>query len=117
MLNPREISARHLPTLQTTLLKRRSVLDERRIEKLYKAAKALFTANASRPNPSQTMWQTKIATGEWTVCTCTDIETGLFIQLVGKQGCDGEDTCLTFGQKFCFDAVDAVRQLVVTKIW
>ena len=119
MLNPTKISPKHLPALTATLMKYRSRLDENRLTRLYVAAKELFYA----PNPSasllqdQTMWRSRIATSVVVLATCTDVETGLFIQLAGEPGCVEDSLLLTFGTKYCVEWKDTMRNNVATKIW
>lgn len=119
MLNPSEISPKHLPALQASLLKHRSKLDENRIVRLYKAAKDLFFD--AKPSPSllqdQTMWRSRIANTGIVLSSCTDTETGLFIQLAGEPNCVEDSLLLTFGQKYCVEWRDTLRQNGATKIW
>ena len=119
MLNPNDINPKHIPAIQTTLLKNRSKADERKVTGLYKAAKSLFFAANPSTNllQDQTMWRSRIANNAVIVSTCTDVETGLFIQLAGDPNCREDDLLLTFGQKFCVEWKDSMRQNVATKIW
>jgi len=119
MLNPTEISPKHIPALQTSILKYRSKLDERKITALYKAAKTLFFAANPSPNllQDQTMWRSRIANQAVVVSVCTDVESGLFVQLAGEPNCREDDLLLTFGQKYCVEWKDSMRQNVATKIW
>jgi|PlaIllAssembly_1097288.scaffolds.fasta_scaffold131577_2 hypothetical protein len=119
MLNPNEINPKHIHSLQATLMKYRSKLDERKITNLYKAAKTLFFQ--SNPSASllqdQTMWRSRIANNAVVISTCTDVETGLFIQLAGDPNSHEDALLLTFGQKYCVEWKDAMRNNVATKIW
>lgn len=119
MLNPNDISPKHIPALHATMMRYRSVLDERRIAKLYKAAKSLFfDANPSGSLlQDQTMWRSRIANTGIVLSACTDVETGLFIQIAGEPNAREDDLLLTFGQKYCAEWRDSMRQNVSTKIW
>lgn len=119
MLNPVNISPKHIPALTACLKKSRSMLDERTVSRLYEAAKELF----AQPNPSpnllqdQTMWRSRIANSGVVLSSCTDVETGLFIQLSGDPNARPDDLLLTFGIKYCVEWKDTMRSNVATKIW
>jgi hypothetical protein len=119
MLSPNDINPKHIHSLQATLMKHRSILDERRITDLYKAAKSLFFAVNPSPNlhQDQTMWRSRIANSAVVVSACTDVETGLFIQLAGDPKAREDDLLLTFGTKYCVEWKDTMRQNMATKIW
>ena len=117
MLNPNEIDPKHLPTLNTALMKHRSKLDEHRVAKLYAEARTLVLGSDLSVAQAQdkSVMRSVIRSQALTIVTCTDAETGLFVQLAGLEG--GKGLLLTFGQKFCQEARDVMRQNVATKVW
>jgi hypothetical protein len=121
MINSIDILPRHLGALQTTLLKRRSSLDERTVVRLYKAAKASYMLNGVQPEPQtgEGMWKSKVLdpVAHTALVTCTDMETGLFVAMSGPAVADENSVLLTFGQKYCVDVKDTLRLNIATKVW
>lgn len=116
MLNPNEIGRKHLPSMQAAILKNRSVLDEHRVSMLYKQAKLLY--GDPKVVASTTVWTSRVTTeGGAVTASCTDVETGLFVQLSGDPTKGVEEALLTFGHKFCQEVRDTMRQNIATKIW
>ena len=104
--------------MQAALLKNRSVLDEHRVSKLYKTALLVYNGGAKATSSANDRTISLVCTtgrdGGLTV-TCTDVETGLFIQLSGDPAKGWP--LLVFGKKFCQESRDQMRQNVATKIW
>lgn len=119
MLNPTDINPKHIHSLTATLMSHRSKLDEALVTRLYKAAKALFfdTNPSSSLLQDQTMWRSRIANSAVVVSACTDVATGMFIQLAGAPNDREDSLLLTFGVKYCVEWKDTMRQNVATKFW
>jgi hypothetical protein len=119
MFSPNNINPKHIPSLQACLMKFRSVLDERKVTGLYAAAKALFfnTKPSASLLQDSTMWRSRIATSGVVLASCTDTETGLFVQLAGEPGATEDGLLLTFGVKYCVEWKDSMRSNVATKIF
>lgn len=115
MLNPNEIDARHIAPLQNALLSRRSIVDEHRVGKLYRDARAAY-GDGKKVGDTKTL----VSRIEWkpgmVLVTCTDVDTGLYVQLAGEVN-NPQQSMLTFGQKFCQEYQDKMRGNVATKIW
>lgn len=106
--------------MQTALLKARSKLDEFRVGVIYKAARDLFFEPklTLAQQQDETMWRSRLVSTEGVVLvTCTDTATGLFVQLSGPGTAQETDLMMTFGQKFCQEGRDMMRQNIATKIW
>ena len=106
--------------MQTAIMKNRSKLDEFRVQELYRAATKLFMDPQLTAAEQQdgTMWRSRFITTEgFVVVTCTDEETGLYVQLSGPGTATVNDLMLIFGQKFCQEGKDTTRQNIATKIW
>lgn len=113
MLNPNEVDPRHLPSIQAAILKHRSRLDDHTVSKLYKTAKQALTDPKAVGDAKMMVGRYSTANGTVTV-TCTDVDSGLFVQLVAEAG---QEPLLIFGQKLCQEYRDAMRHNVATKIW
>ena len=106
--------------MQAAILKQRSVLDEHTVTGLYKSAKALFYDPAELGKADATKWKSRIVTDHTpplVMATCTDVNTGLFVQLTAKTGAVDSDLMLTFGHKYCQEVTDTMRGNRATKIW
>jgi hypothetical protein len=106
--------------MQTALMKARSKLDEHRVGVVYKAARDLFfnPELSLAQKQDQTTWRSRLVGADGIILvTCTDAETGLFVQLSGLGTATENDLMLTFGQKFCQEGRDMARQNIATKIW
>lgn len=119
MLNPHEVSPAHLPAMQAAILKQRSKLDEHVVSKLYKTAKRVFREPSAMADlaTDQTILPSRLCAGPITIGTCTDTNTGLFVQLSGPDGCSDDKLMLTFGTKYCQEVTDTIRGNRATKIW
>lgn len=115
MLNPNEIHPKHLPSLQSAILRHRSVLDEHLVSKLYAAAKSAIAAEPKAADSS--IWLTRNRIGDYIVATCTDVATGLFVQLSGNPEKDVSAALVTFGQKFCQEIRDTMRHNAAITVW
>lgn len=106
--------------MQTALMKNRSKADEFRVSALYESARELFFNPQVSPaqKMDESMWRSRSVTTEgYIISTCTDAETGIYVQLVGPGTAKDDDIMLTFGQKFCQEGKDLARQNIATKIW
>jgi len=105
--------------MQAALLKQRSRLDEHQVSKLYKTARQVFRNPEAVANlaQDQTVWTSRLCTGNLVLATCTDANTGLFVQFAGQQDAADDKLLLTFGIKFCQETVDTLRNHRSTKIW
>lgn len=103
--------------MQAALLKHRSTLDEHQVSKLYRTAKEVLFGGEPKAQDSNLMIsKMEIGKGIF-VATCTDAKTGIFVQLAGsiKEGPDM--ATMAFGQKYCQEVRDGMRQNIATKIW
>lgn len=115
MLNPNEIDQRHIAPLQNTLLSHRSTLDEHRVGKLYRDARLAYT-DPKKTGDTKTLLSRVECNNGMVLVTCTDLDSGLYVQLVGEAD-KPQQSMLTFGQKFCQEYRDGMRGNVATKIW
>jgi hypothetical protein len=118
MLNPNEIHPKHLPSMQAALMKNRSKLDENQVSRLYATAAAVLSApDAARKDPKVAVSRVVATEGGVVIATCTDVDTGLFVQLSGDPAKGVERAMLSFGKKYCQEVMDTMRQQIATKIW
>lgn len=117
MLNPNEIDPKHLPPMQAALMKNRSRLDEYRVAKLYKLAKTVYAGHKEQLQDPTVMLVRNVSQTGIVTANCTDGETGLFVQLSGDPKKGDKSILLAFGQKFCQEYEDTMRQNIATKIW
>ena len=122
MLNPNEIDPKHLLPIQAAIMKHRSRLDEHRVAQLYQMARTALRGSqtaAGSQDPKTLLTRAISSTGGVSV-TCTDADSGLFVQLSEDAGASSEKkggALLTFGQKFCQENRDTMWQNIATKIW
>jgi hypothetical protein len=93
-------------------LKGRTTLTQALLAKLYKHALEAATAATSRENG---FFHSRIETPDYTVGTCTDVKTGVYVQLVKQK--TNPHLLLTLGQKFAMENVDTVRGNINTLFW
>ncbi len=117
MLNPNEIDPRHLPSMQAAILKNRSALDEQKVAFLYRGARLHFMEPVAKATDKRVHATRSINQAGMVTATCTDPETGIFVQFTGDPGNGIEAALLVFGKKYCQEYRDAMRQNVATKIW
>lgn len=102
--------------MQAAILKNRSKLDEHLISKLYRAAAAALVAAPKTIDPSM-MLTRALCDSPAVLVTCTDLNTGLFVQLCGDPEKGVDSAFVTLGQKFCQEGKDSMRGNIATKIW
>jgi hypothetical protein len=112
MLNPNKILRRHFAPLQMATSSFRSKLDDHLVEKLYGVA--IDTFNGKAPPVDEKIVCHALLDGQKSV-TVTDVQSGLFLQL--RQSEKDASPLLTFGQKFCQESWDGLRQNIATKTW
>lgn len=112
MLSQNDIDPRHLAPIQAALLRNRSVVDEHLVARLYKTAKKALADPKTQVDPKMVVVRTALD-AETVAVSCTDADTGLFIQLTGTAA----SSVLTFGKKYCQEITDAMRRNASTRIW
>lgn len=117
MLKANIIHSKHLHSIQASLLKNRSVLDETMVNELYDTAKKVFLDSVKGQVDPKFMVSRFIVQPTLVGATATDVQTGLFIQFSGdpKLGMDG--ALMVFGQKYCQEIMDSMRQNISTRMW
>jgi hypothetical protein len=116
-----DLDPRHAAPMKAALMKHRSVVDEPLMNRMYRLAQNSFGDERIQGEGGITLVRVVTRNSEGVNCivtvTCTDDQTGLFIQLSGDSARGFSGAMLSFGQRYCQEHWDNMRRHIVTKIW
>ncbi len=113
------IAEKHRFILERSTMNNADVAKVATVAKLYESALEQLHADPSnhvkttRKNPTF-MYSRMLLPGEFVVSSCTDTETGIYVQLAGAKG--AADPILTVGSKWALENVDGVGT-IGTMMW